>query len=174
MAAAPSEPHIRPLKDSDSFEDLTALLHRAYRVLADMGLRYLATHQDVATTRERASRGHCFVLDDAGTLVGTVTYFPSPPEADMPLAGRADVAYFGQMAVEPSRQGRGFGARLVAHVEALARRDGKAEIALDTAEPAHHLIDWYTRLGYRVVGRVQWDVTNYRSVIMSKALATRE
>ena len=58
------------------------------------------------------------------------------------------------------------------HAETCAERDGAAELALDTAEPARHLIDWYTRLGYRFIEYAQWDVTNYRSVVMSKRLVT--
>ncbi|MBW1796697.1 MAG: GNAT family N-acetyltransferase, partial [Deltaproteobacteria bacterium] len=46
--------------------------------------------------------------------------------------------------------------------------DGASELALDTAEQATHLINWYERLGYRFIEYVDWDVTNYRSVIMSK------
>jgi hypothetical protein len=51
---------IRPLRDDDSISDLTALLHRAYKPLLDMGLRYLATHQ----SRGNASPD-CDVCDDA-------------------------------------------------------------------------------------------------------------
>lgn len=45
---------------------------------------------------------------------------------------------------------------------------GINEIALDTAEPATHLVDWYTRRGYRFVQFVQWRDKTYRSKIMSK------
>lgn len=43
-------------------------------------------------------------------------------------------------------------------------------MALDTAEPAQHLRDWYTSLGYRLVDYAQWPGKTYRSVIMSKRL----
>jgi hypothetical protein len=43
-------------------------------------------------------------------------------------------------------------------------------MALDTAEPAAHLIAFYNRLGYRFIEHAQWRMTNYRSVIMSKTL----
>jgi hypothetical protein len=59
------------------------------------------------------------------------------------------------------------------HAEACAERDDAAELAVDTAEPARHLIDWYTRLGYRFIEYAQWDVTNYRSVVMSKPIPAR-
>jgi hypothetical protein len=43
-------------------------------------------------------------------------------------------------------------------------------MAVDTAEPATHLVAWYARLGYRPVETVQWRGKKYRSVIMSKTL----
>ncbi|WP_312116724.1 hypothetical protein [Brevibacillus reuszeri] len=42
--------------------------------------------------------------------------------------------------------------------------------SLDTAEGAHHLIRYYSARGYRHVDYVQWNETNYRSVLMSKKL----
>lgn len=53
-------------------------------------------------------------------------------------------------------------------VEARAAETGAVEIALDTAEPATHLVAWYGRRGYRLIEHAQWGHTNYRSVIMSK------
>ena len=66
---------IRLLNESDSLEELTELLHRAYRVLADLNLRYMATHQDVSVTRDRIKNGRCFVAELNGRVVGTITYY---------------------------------------------------------------------------------------------------
>jgi hypothetical protein len=43
-------------------------------------------------------------------------------------------------------------------------------MAVDTAEPAIHLVAWYARLGYQAIETVQWKSKKYRSVIMSKTL----
>jgi len=56
------------------------------------------------------------------------------------------------------------------HTEARAAICGASEIALDTAEPATHLQDWYISRGYRPIEFAQWAHTNYRSIIMSKPL----
>lgn len=161
---------IRRFDDSDSIDDLTDLLHRGYKSLADLGLRYLATHQDAETTRKRIEHAECFVAVYAGKLVGTITL--NLPEATFgtPWYDRADVAHFQQFAIDPAFQGRGIGTRLMAFIEDFARRHGVQELALDTAETAVHLIAWYKKLGYRVIEYTDWDVTNYRSVIMSKTL----
>jgi len=165
-----AEISIRPLADSDSIEELTELLHRSYKILADMGLRYLATHQDSETTRKRISYGECFVAEYRGKIIGTVCFFMPEVLGGSPWLKRDDVCDFGQLAVDPDYQGKGIGAMLVKFVENLARSRGLAEICLDTSEHATHLIDWYTRLGYRFIEYVDWDITNYRSVILSKNL----
>ena len=159
---------IRPLSESDSLVELTELLHRAYRPLAEMGLRYLATHQDMETTKRRISGGQCSVAVRGGRIIGTVTYYPPEGKGGSLWLDRGDLASFGQLAVDPAEQGAGIGRRLIALVETQAARDRANEIALDTSIHAKHLIDWYTRLGYREVERVQWAVTNYPSVVLSK------
>ena len=45
-----------------------------------------------------------------------------------------------------------------------------AEVTLDR-QGAEHLLEWYQRLGFRHVGYVQWNDTNYRSKVLSKTLA---
>jgi GNAT superfamily N-acetyltransferase len=161
---------IRRLTEHDSLDDLTELLHRAYAQLADMGLKFVATYQDVEVTRKRIAKGICLVavLDDQ--IVGTITFYPKEIGKPTPWMERPDVAVIGQMGVEPSLQGQGIASMLMQAAEDCARDNGAAELALDTAEPATHLIAWYTRLGYRFIEYMQWDVTNYRSVVMSKTI----
>jgi ribosomal protein S18 acetylase RimI-like enzyme len=161
---------IRPLGEDDSLEELTELLHRAYKALADMGLKYLATWQDIETTRKRISNGTCFVAVVNGQIVGTITFKMPHGGHGVAWLDRPDVGHISQMAVEPALQNGGVGARLMRHAEDYARTQGLAELALDTSEQAHHLISWYERLGYRFIEYVQWEVTNYRSVVMSKPL----
>lgn len=161
---------LRPLSPDDSIGELTELLHRAYKQLADMGLRFVATYQSEEETRRRTEHGACFVGVIDGRIVATVTYYDPSRGDGTPWYERPDVAHFGQFAVEPELQGLGVGNRLLGLVEEQARADGAAELALDTAEPASHLVAHYGRHGYRFIEHVQWDVTNYRSVVMSKTL----
>lgn len=161
---------IRELSPDDSLEELTELLHRSYRALAEMGLKYVATYQDVATTRRRISQGVTFVAEWNGKLVGTIVFTRPehtniPRGKPIPLAGKLN-----QMGVEPALQGMGIGKRLFVHAEEYARAEGVSALVLDTAEPATHLIEWYERMGYQFVEYVQWDITNYRSVVLMKYL----
>ena len=162
---------IRELRPDDSLDTITTLLHEAYAPLAGMGLRYLASHQDSATTKRRLKRGIPFVATREGALIGTVTLYPPATESPCAWYMRPGVYCFGQFAIRPDLQRQGIGSRLLRVIEARARECGAAELALDTAEGATHLRAWYERLGFRFIGNVSWDVTNYRSVVLSKNLA---
>jgi ribosomal protein S18 acetylase RimI-like enzyme len=146
---------IRPLSDLDSIEELTQLLHRAYKILADMQLRFVATYQDVETTRKRISGGICFVAECDGKIVGTITYYSPAHTGGSPFLDLPETAHMGQLGVEPEVRGRRIGKRLIEQVESVAIADGATELALDTAEPARHLIEWYERMGYRFIEHVQ-------------------
>jgi GNAT superfamily N-acetyltransferase len=160
---------IRPYEAGDSLEEITELLHRAYADLGRRGLNFVATDQDVATTKDRIDSGTCFVAQLDSRLVGTVTVYQPEPDEHCELYRRPGVWHFGQFGVEPSLQGRGVGRSLLEAVERHALANGATEIALDTAEPAADLIALYERWGYRTVGHVQWHGRHYRSVLMSKA-----
>ena len=78
------------------------------------------------------------------------------------------MACFHQLGVDPDRRGEGIGGALVARAERRAREVGAEWIALDTADRAERLIGWYERLGYEIVDRHDWPMTNYESVILAK------
>jgi GNAT superfamily N-acetyltransferase len=162
---------IRPIGPDDSIEELTALLHRSYAALGDSGLNYTAVDQSAETTRQRLKGGVGFAAVDAqDRIVGTVVFYPPGQSRGSPWLERSDVAHFGQFAVEPALQQLGIGSRLMDLVEQQARATGAREIALDTAEPATHLIGYYRRRGYRLIEYAQWRGKRYRSAIMSKSL----
>jgi GNAT superfamily N-acetyltransferase len=167
---------LRPLAPSDSLETITALLHRAYARLAAMGLNYTAVDQSVETTRARFASGQGFVIEDGGALVGCVVVAgpfdesKDPGTRRSPWYLRRDVAHLHQLAVDPAQQGHRLGDRLVDACEAWARERGFRAIALDTAEPAHHLRARYAQMGYAEVDHAQWDGKRYRSLILVKSL----
>jgi uncharacterized damage-inducible protein DinB/GNAT superfamily N-acetyltransferase len=168
--------HVRSLAARDSFDALTALLHRAYAPLAAQGMNFTAATQTAEVTRQRAAEGQCFVAEVGGVLVGTVTVCgpfdveTAPWTTDVPWFRDPDTAHFHQFAVDPELQGRGVGSLLLESGERWARRQGYKRMALDTAQPATALRALYERLGYVDVGQVQWTGKTYRSVVMQKAL----
>jgi GNAT superfamily N-acetyltransferase len=161
---------IRRFTADDSIEELTELVHRAYAQLADLGLRYWATHQPPEITARRIARGECFVCVSADRIIATATLTRHDQASGHPWYDRPEVAAVGQFGVVPDRQRVGVGSGLLCFIEQRAAEQGAAELALDTAEPARHLLEFYGRRGYRLVGRAQWEGVNYTSVIMSKRL----
>jgi uncharacterized damage-inducible protein DinB/GNAT superfamily N-acetyltransferase len=167
---------IRALAARDSFEAITALLHRGYAPLAAQGLNFTAATQTADATRQRAAEGHCLVAEVGGELVGTATVCgpfdveSAPWTAGVPWFRERDTAHLHQFAVDPRQQGRGVGRRLVQACEQWARERGYRRMALDTAEAATPLRGLYQRMAYATVAQVQWPGKTYRSIIMQKSL----
>lgn len=164
-------PEIRLITTSDSLGEVTDLLHEAYRSLAERGMRFVASHQDQQVTARRIAKAECYLAFREGRLIGTVTLDDVAHTKGSPWYDRPEVASFHQFAVRPHWQGRGIGSMMLEYIERRAAMKGVAELALDTAEPARHLINFYTRRGYRFIEHVRWDAVNYRSVLLSKRLA---
>lgn len=161
----------RHLCADDPIPEITRLLHEAYAPLAEAGLRFTATHQGDEVTLRRLQRGIPFVGERDRKIIATVTLYPaSAPGACCGWYAEPGVFSFGQFAVHPGHQRRGIGERLVEMLERETLARGGRELALDTAEPAHHLRCWYEKLGYRFIEFADWSTTNYRSVILSKQL----
>ena len=162
---------IRLLEPSDSIHDLTLFINRSFKPLADMGLKYVGTWQDDDITRKRLRGAECWVGLIDTRIVATVLLRDALHTNAAAWYAREDVAAMGQFAVEREFQGSGIGSAMLAHTENRARETGASELALDTAEPAVHLIKWYEKHGYRIVEHVNWgSIVNYGSVIMSKRL----
>jgi GNAT superfamily N-acetyltransferase len=157
-------------RHGDLVEPLTAMLHSAYRPLAEKGLRYLATHQPPATTLSRLRSGDSFLGFAGDELIATITIVKDRPDEACEWYQRDDVFFFTQLAVSPAHQGSGIGGALMSFAEDHARELGARELALDTSEYATRLIETYQRRGYRLVAQVSWSDTNYRSVVLSKTL----
>lgn len=161
---------VRRLAPTDSMEELTSLLHRAYRAQVEMGLRPLAGRQDAATTKKRCSSGECYVAVLNGAIVGTILFHEVEDAKGPPWFANKHVDSFSQFGVDPLIQGKGVGQKLLDTVERRAVECGATELGLSMAEPDTNLMAFYTRRGYRFIEYWQWPYTNYRSVILSKAL----
>jgi|SRR6478609_4768322 len=159
------------MEASDSFEELTDLLHRAYATLGASGFNYTAVDQSVTATREQIARKECYLACVAQRMIGTLLLGRAGPgQLACEWYGRPGVWIIGRFAVDPLLQRQGIGGQLLTFAEQRARSLGALEIALDTAEGAQHLVELYAKRGYRKVGYVQWEGKSYRSVVLSKAL----
>ncbi len=171
-----SDISVRLLLSSDSMEELTLLLHRAYRAQVEMGLQPLAGRQDAATTRKRTSNGECYLAiqtTPAGPkIVGTILFHEVEDAKGPPWFQQKHVDSFSQFAVDPEIQGKGIGQMLLDTVERRAAECGARELGLSMAEPDTVLMQYYLRRGYRFIEHWQWPYTNYRSAILSKPLSS--
>ena len=162
---------IRLYDSSDSISEITALLHLSYKRLADLGFRFMATHQDDSETERRLKKGTSYLAISKGKIISTISlYFKNEESYNSKWYRNEGVAHFGQFGVLPEYQKKGIGNFMMDIVENEATKLGAKEISLDTAEGAEHLIKFYEQREYRFIEYVQWEVTNYRSVIMSKEL----
>ena len=167
-AAAQPELTIRLYQDEDA-EALTELLHRAYAELGAAGLNYTAVDQDVATTHYRATSGQCWVAEIAGELVATVTISLPPSQHVQELtevARVANIAWLNQLAVDPTKRGRGTARYLWLTALSWAAENGATSVGLDTAQEADHLVSLYTSWGLRPADTIHWPGKTYDSVVM--------
>jgi GNAT superfamily N-acetyltransferase len=164
-------PTIRVLTAVDSVDELTGLLHRAYRPLLAAGLKYTAADQPADETARRLAAGVGAIATLNGAMVGTILVRGGPNlTSNSAWYRRSGVSSAHQFAVEPAHQQRGVGRLLMEWAEQWARSNGYVEIAVDTAEPLRKLIDFYLRRRYRPVETAQWPGQSYRSVILSKRI----
>jgi len=169
--SVPGSFRIRSIAVSDSLEELTSLLHRAYAALGAMGFNYTAVNQSVAMTREGIADKECYLALIGEQLIGTLVLGPAgKDQAVCEWYRRPGIWIIGRFAVDPGARAQGIGSRLLAFAERRASDLGAVEAALDTAEGAEHLLDFYAKRGYRQVDQVQWQGKNYRSLVLSKAL----
>lgn len=163
---------MRVINECDSLKELTILLNRSYKILLDMGLTYVAATQDEEVTARRVKKAYkCFVGVLNGEIVATASLYKPSFSEESSWYSQKHVAKFGQFAVKPELQCAGIGAKMMDLIEFEASSiEAVSELALDTAETAHHLIRYYEKRGYRIVETIQWDSANYRSVVMSKTL----
>lgn len=157
---------IRTSTEAD-ISSLRSLVNSAYKELADMGLNFTATYQEEETTRQRIAKGKAFVLELNDKIVATILYSRKNHFTNK------NTAYIGQLAVLPELKRNGFGSILIDYCENLAHSEGFDGIQLDTAQPAKHLVDWYLKRGYKIVGEKQWEGKTYRSYIFEKIFPLR-
>jgi GNAT superfamily N-acetyltransferase len=163
---------IRPFTLADAGL-LTDLLHRAYAELGAQGLNYTAVDQSAATTVHRATGGYCLIAELGGGMVGTAT-ISLPPQATLrrmfAAADRDDVAWLGQLGVDPAHRGEGIARQLWSLGRDWASGNGATAIGVDTSIESPQLKALYESWGFRPVGTVHWEGKTYDSTVMMQAL----
>lgn len=172
MGPGNSAVHVRRFVPDDAAA-LTDLLHRAYSELAAMGLNFTASYQDEAETLARIGQGPCWISENDCKLVASITFaLPTPPHLRRicQTAHQEDIAWLNQMAVDPDYRGRGLARQLRDVGFDWAKQQGAAQVGLDTASSATHLLALYHGWGFHDVETIHWSTHNYDSIVMTKSL----
>jgi ribosomal protein S18 acetylase RimI-like enzyme len=144
--------------------EVRSLLNRAYKELSDRGWNYTATYQDDAFTAQQILERRVFLVSDGERPIATISVH------DQNEFTNRKTLYVGKFAVHPELKNQGLGARLIDYVEGIAKSEGYDGLQLDTAKPAEHLVSWYQRLGYRIVGETRYEGKTYESWIFEKLI----
>lgn len=140
--------------DADPASPEVLAAWRAYA--AELAARFPAGFDPGGLTtgveRYRPPAGACLVASRDGLLLGTAALTPlepAGPEDDVPTP----LGEVKRMWVAEQARGHGLGRRLLAVLEARARRAGYATLRLDTNETLTAAIGLYEATGYRRVPR---------------------
>ena len=154
----PASVVVRPVLPAE-YEPLGALTVATYSSVLGPLLSdgYRAELADV----ERRARDAVVLVavDQAGDLLGSVTYVPGPGSyAEFEGTEEAGLR---MLVVSPHAQRRGVGRVLVEACIALARGDGRRRLTLFTAPPMVAAQRFYERLGFRRAPERDWLIDGF-------------
>jgi GNAT superfamily N-acetyltransferase len=121
---------------------LARVINRAYAV-EEFFIEGPRVDEEGVRARLAKSNGAFLVIDDdeSGRLAASIY-----------MELRGERGYFGLLAVDPDRQKRGFGKKLVQAVEARCRAAGCTHLDLDTVNVRLELPAFYSALGFNAIG----------------------
>jgi ribosomal protein S18 acetylase RimI-like enzyme len=148
-------PHVDPAHVDAAW----AVLARCRDALAASGVpQWDEVYPTRAVVAADAAAGTLHLLVEGGRVLGAVTVDArqDPEYAAVAWAYDEPALVVHRLCVDPEAQGRGLGARLMAHVEALGAARGYRSVRLDaySANPAS--VALYRRRGYREAGQVHF------------------
>lgn len=152
------EPVIRIERATE--RDVAALVALRVSVARDLtarhGLGHWSTEVSESGVRRGTTHSHVCVARDDDTVVGTLRLGTTKPWAiDISyFTPRTRALYLTDMAVLPSRQGRGLGRRMLQEARRIAAEWPTDAIRLDAYDAEAGAGGFYARCGFREVGRV--------------------
>ena len=163
------EGYLLRLAGEPDVAQLRVLVNKSYAELGAMGLNFVGVTQDEEITRDRMKNKEIWVIENTNTkeLVATIALsVKETPEKTM--------FYIGQFGVLPELKGNGFGSFLIHHSFQRAKMRNFNIIELDTAIPAHHLIQLYRKFGFVIVEAERRPRPNYPNYLMDADVSLYE
>ncbi len=154
---------------SESLGMASKSIKKAYAPLIDSGMA-ATSEQSPERTLFRLKSGESFLGFLNSEIVGTITIMKDDNLEPIPWFKKPGVFWFQQFAIRPGFQGKGLGGELLSFAESFALTEGANELALDTAEVAKSLVEWYRSRGYRFIEYCQLPGVSYHSIVLSKKL----
>lgn len=106
-----------------------------------------AYEDEIRDVRSRLTAATLIVAEDAGQLVGAVTYYPDATK-ETNISWPASWAVFRLLALHPGARGRGIGRLLTEECIHRARAASSAAIGLHTTQLMHVARAMYERMGF--------------------------
>jgi predicted N-acetyltransferase YhbS len=131
------DPRIRAAHRAD-IEELARVINAAFVVER---VAFDGDRVDPEKLRAFMDKGTFLVAEDETGTLGCVY-----------IELRGDRSCLGLLSVDPSRQGSGFGGKLLAAAEDFARRKGSRGMDLRVISPRAELLPFYRRFGYQATG----------------------
>jgi GNAT superfamily N-acetyltransferase len=148
---------ITPKPEYISWNEITDLLHLAYKERAKEGLFYGAYSQTADKTMQRVGDGICLVALVENKLVGTgMVKFRTKRKKKY-----SDLC---QVGVHPAFKEQGIGTKLRSMCIELCKQYNVNVVYCDTSEKANFVIFWYLKAGWQKVGFLSHRATNYYSI----------
>jgi len=122
-------------------EDIPAIV-RLVNAAFDVEIFLEGVRTDEKNVSELMQKGQFFLmLEDSGQIIASIY-----------LELRGERGYFGMLAVDPSRQGKGIGRAMVEFAEDHCREQGCTIMDLKVLSPRKELPSYYQKLGYTNMG----------------------
>jgi GNAT superfamily N-acetyltransferase len=115
----------------------------AYEFIRQLGIEFHAAKADIELIRNNLIHNHCYVLEQDGEIVATISYKSLEEITEFPF-----LYWF---AVDPAVSNQGVGSRLLNYVEEVIVRDTLQASAVTLATSRKHpwLLPMYERKGYQ-------------------------
>jgi GNAT superfamily N-acetyltransferase len=162
---------IRRLNSTDSIEEITRMLHRAFAPMARLGANCQCADRSPSATREGMERGDCLVAVTDRGIVGTLTLRACDPFSAIGHYRKSGVASLHQFAVDPVCQGGGIGRSLLKVAAMWARMRQFSELALDAPAVALDVRAFLAHQGFKLVQFARLADQGHDSVILSKPVS---
>jgi GNAT superfamily N-acetyltransferase len=151
---------VRPATPAD-MPHVVALVNAAFAVETFIE----GTRTDDERLAEMMRAGHLLVADDASGHIAAAVY----------IELRGARGYFGMLAVDPARQGGGYGRRMVEAAEDFCRSHGCGTMDITVLSLRPELPPFYRKLGYTETASEEFHGSvrpgiECRAIIMSKQL----